>query len=287
VVLLVRFGEIALKSRYVRNQFLRKLAANVQDQFAMHGVPCVVERSHSRLYVFADDEGAAGRLLRRVFGVVSFSPAEEVSADRRTVVEASVAYALRRLRSGMSFAVRPRRTGTHPYTSMDLAKEVGAAVLAARPGVRVDLGRPDFALHVEVRQDRAFVFHEIVPGPGGLPLDTQGRVVALVEDDGGMVAAWLMMKRGCRTIVATRDGDAWVDALGPWDPHLRHESVTGLKDLPEVARRHRAHGIALGWRLEDVAARREKPFDRGVCFYPIAGLADDELADLASRIRAG
>src|SRR3970282_2978766 len=81
VVLLVRFGEISLKSRYVRRQLRDRLVANIQDMFAADRVECITEADEARVYVHTADPEAARRILGRVFGVVSMSPAIEVPAD--------------------------------------------------------------------------------------------------------------------------------------------------------------------------------------------------------------
>jgi thiamine biosynthesis protein ThiI len=54
---------------------------------------------------------------------------------------------------------------------------------------------------IEIQTRRALVFGEIIAGPGGLPLGSQGRVVLLMSSGiDSPVAAWLMMKRGCGVI---------------------------------------------------------------------------------------
>src|SRR2546421_13115593 len=75
MVLLVRFGELALKSPYVRRHLRDRLVANIQDLFEAEGVECLTPADHGRVYVDVDDVPAASSALRRVFGIVSFSPA--------------------------------------------------------------------------------------------------------------------------------------------------------------------------------------------------------------------
>src|SRR2546427_7797528 len=205
VVLLVGYGEMALKSTYVRGHWEYHLAANVRDMFAANDVECVVKTERGRLFVYADDEVAALKLLRRVFGIVSISPAKEALAKLETLTTAVVDYARPLLAAGQTFAIRPRRSGQHPYTSQDLARVLGRAVLGAIPGLTVDLDEPDVELNVEVRGPRAYVFHEIASGAGGLPLGSQGTVLAIADDEPGMVATWLVMRRGCRARVSGRD----------------------------------------------------------------------------------
>src|SRR2546429_3534364 len=217
MVLLVRFGEIALKSRFVRRQLRDRLVANVQVLFAAEGVECITEADEARVYIHVDDVANAHSILGRVFGVVSISPATEAHADLDSLRKVVLAEAFRALSPGQSFALRPRRVGTHPFTSQDLARELGEAVRQAHPDVRVNLTQPDVEIHVEVRRNRGFVFREIWPGPGGLPLGSQGRALAVVQDEAGMLVASMGMEGGRRVPGATFGGGGRRQPLAKWD----------------------------------------------------------------------
>ena len=93
MVLLVRFGEIALKSKFVRRQLRDRLVGNIQDLFAAEGVECITEADEARVYVHADDIARARGILGRVFGVVSISPAAETKADVAALRDAVLAEA--------------------------------------------------------------------------------------------------------------------------------------------------------------------------------------------------
>jgi len=107
-----------------------------------------------------------------------------------------------------SFRISARRAfKTYPLTSAELNRELGSFVLeraGTRPGgvgARVDLERPALNIHVEVLPHDAFVYTDREEGPGGLPVGASGTVLALLS--GGFdspVAAWWMMKRGCRVV---------------------------------------------------------------------------------------
>jgi len=286
MVLLVRFGELALKSRYVRRQLRDRLVANIQDLFAAEGVECITEADEARVYVHTEDAGRARAILARVFGIVSMSPAVETKADLESITALALRESRVALESGMSFALRPRRAGTHPFTSQDLARAVGETIRTSIPGVRVDLTNPDVEIHLEARQNRAFVFREIWKGPGGLPLGSQGRALAFVHDEAGMVAAWMAMKRGCRVTIAAPDDGAFVDPLHRWDVRLKVLKASSASDFAECLRIARAEALFLGTRWETFRPEG-RPAVPVPVFEPIIGLSDAEIAGEARHIRSG
>src|SRR3989442_11716885 len=68
MVLLVRFGELALKSRFVRRQLRDRLVANIQDLFAAEGIEGLTRAGHGRIYVEVENVPAAAAALWSVFG---------------------------------------------------------------------------------------------------------------------------------------------------------------------------------------------------------------------------
>ena len=174
--ILVRYGELALKSRPVRLRFERTLMRNIEDLFIHENEECLVERQWGRILLFAKDDKKAGSILGRVFGITSFSPANECGSDAEEISKVVAERSLHVLKPGQSFAIRARRTGSHPYSSQTLAAQVGSAVMKANEGrkIRVDLTNPDTEFFVEVRQKKAYNFLEKFQGPGGLDDDEAG-----------------------------------------------------------------------------------------------------------------
>jgi tRNA uracil 4-sulfurtransferase len=214
ILTLVRFGgEIFIKSRRTRSAFLSRLRGNIQDALASAESPASLELGWDRLYVRSAGDGAPPALAR-VFGISSFSPIDAVvPASVDAIVEAGARVFTERVR-GKRFAVRARRAGRHPFSSHDVQVELGARLFPASAGV--DLGNPEVAVHVEVRDDRAFLYSERVPGAGGLPLGVEGRAITLLS--GGYdsaVAAWLMLKRGVAQeyVFCNLGGDAYERAV--------------------------------------------------------------------------
>ncbi|MCI4355049.1 MAG: THUMP domain-containing protein, partial [Thermoplasmata archaeon] len=166
-LLLVRYGELALKSPPVRREFERTLRHNVLEHFLAAGETCRLRSDHGHLYVEADDAERAIRILCRIFGVTSVSRVVEVATDRDAIREASIAMADALLTEGRSFAVRARRTGQHPFTSQELAASVGSDLLDrfADRHLRVDLDHPEVELFVEVRDARTYLYLDRSVGP--------------------------------------------------------------------------------------------------------------------------
>src|SRR2546430_294284 len=177
------------------------------------------------------------------------------------------------------------RFGELALKSRFVRRQLRDAVRQAHPDVRVNLTQPEVEIHVEVRRNRGFVFREIWPGPGGLPLGSQGRALAVVQDEAGMVAAWMGMKRGCRIAVATSDGEGLVEPPRKWDLRLKVLGLTADGDLGDLIRIARAEAIFLGTRWEKFDPKDRTPLDLPT-FEPVIGLRDEEIVRMAARIRS-
>ena len=209
--ILVRYGEIGIKSDRVRSRYERTLVNNIERTLGFCAISYeAVVRDFGRIFVKTRD-AAAAQAVASVFGVVSASPVQTSAATLDAMQSAAVRIALPLLTKGKSFGIRARRTGTHDYSSKDIGGVVGGAIEKAT-GAPVRLSKPDVQLFIEVRANNAYLYTEVVPGVGGLPMGTQGKVIALVS--GGIdspVAAWLMMKRGCTIVPLFFDCEPYLD----------------------------------------------------------------------------
>jgi len=156
---IVRYGEIFLKSSYVRKQFEGMLLKNMEAKMRREQVAYRIYCKRHRFYVKSKQVDRVCAVLRDTFGVVSVSPAKEVSSRREDVVSACLELAKDVVRPGESFAVRVQRTGVHGYRSMDIEAEAGARILEAIPA-HVDLENPGQTIYAEIRDDAAYIYSE-------------------------------------------------------------------------------------------------------------------------------
>lgn len=206
-LIIARYGEIGLKSPKIRSRFERRLVKNIKATFE-----CDVDRNQGRIYIFPKDFDEGTKKLNRVFGIVSYSPATSTNANYSDIDETLTKYANDLVDEGIldentKFAIKCRRVGTHDFTSQEMAAHCGGVVrnVVLAP---VDLTHPDLTIFVEIRDDNAYIFHEKIKGPGGLPLGTQGKVVVLLSSGiDSPVAAYLMMKRGCEVVALHCNND--------------------------------------------------------------------------------
>ncbi|MGZ4941360.1 MAG: tRNA uracil 4-sulfurtransferase ThiI [Halobacteriota archaeon] len=288
---LVRYGEIGIKSDKVRSRYERTLVGNIRKTLAFCEIPYdSIVRDFGRIFVKTKDTRAA-LAIAHVFGVVSTSCVEVCAADLDVIASAALELVTPLLTQGKSFGIRARRTGTHQFSSKDIGIIVGRKIVE-RLAAPVRLRRPDVQLFIDVRADRAYLYTEIIRGVGGLPLGTQGKVVVLIS--GGIdspVAAWLMMKRGSTVIPVFFDCGFYTDATGRqralecmkalavWGQtplkaaYLRHDmSLAHFKELSPrltcvlckrmmyriatvIAQQEGAHGIVTGESIGQVASQ--------------------------------
>ncbi|NYT05601.1 MAG: tRNA 4-thiouridine(8) synthase ThiI [Methanomicrobiales archaeon] len=226
-VVLVKYGELFLKSESVRRWYITHLLDNLRMAFDAAGLAHSFDIHRGRILVQGPDTDALADIARSIFGIVGVSVCTRTAPDRAAIESAAVAFAAEHLQPGMSFGVRARRSGMEGFTSQELGASVGAAVLDAVPGVRVDLTSPDYELFVEARDFGGLVYDTVLPGPGGLPLGTQGRVLSLLSAGiDSPVAGWLMMRRGCRLVHLHCDGGSWAGSDVRSTAELHHRTLS-------------------------------------------------------------
>jgi len=221
---IIRYGEIFLKSEYVKNRFEDMLVDNVQRRLSQSALSARVYRKRHRIYLRTDQAEEVATVLKTVYGIVSASPAKEAKAEIDDISSAALEVAGKVISPGDSFAVRAERSGRHAFSSKDVEVAVGGRILEMMDA-KVYLDDPAKTIYIEVRDDIAYVYDRKIRGLGGLPYGSQGRLIALVSTGiDSPVAAWMMMRRGCRiTVLHMGETDEIAEVVG------RLESYAGEK----------------------------------------------------------
>jgi thiamine biosynthesis protein ThiI len=202
-LIIIHYSELALKKGN-RDFFENRLLRNIDEAVADLDLPRARRISGRMLLEVPLDRDAATLAqikvrLGRVFGIAWYGEGRRVDWAIETLEQTS--WALAQDVSFGSFAVDTRRPDKRfPMTSVEVNQQVGAYV-QVRSGARVDLGNPDLRIQIELVEGQALVVTERLPGAGGLPSHTGGKVAVLLS--GGIdspVAAWRMMRRGCTAI---------------------------------------------------------------------------------------
>jgi thiamine biosynthesis protein ThiI len=194
-LLLIRYGELSLKGKN-RRVFENILLENIRKKLESveHGP---LTQTFGRIYLATNGNWRElAERLQSVFGIVSVSPVLKRDLDLDDIKAGAVAVVADT--EGKTFKVETRRSNkAFPLTSPEISRVIGGHVLANFPHLQVDVHNPDFVLNVEVRQEGALLYSQIIPCLGGLPAGSSGKGLLLLS--GGIdspVAGFLAMKRG-------------------------------------------------------------------------------------------
>lgn len=198
-VILVRYGEIALKGLN-RNFFINLLVKNIKSCLSEFE-SVNVYKVQGRIIVEVSEEELDEVLqqVTKVFGIVSVSPAIVVEKEME-IIEEQVKEIVKD-KDFQTFRVSAKRADkAFPMNSQELSAHLGGVVLKNKDNIKVDLHEPELNLWVEVREE-VFLYDEIIPGLGGLPVGCSGRTGLLLS--GGIdspVAGYMMAKRGLEPV---------------------------------------------------------------------------------------
>ena len=198
---LIKYGEIGTKgkNRYLFEDALcrqiRRALKKIDGQF-------IVSKEQGRIYVECDtdfDYDEAVAKLKTVFGILWICPMMQIEDNGfDDLAEQTVKY-LKDVYKGkeMTFKVKARRARkNYPLNSMEINMDLGEKILDAIPQMKVDVHKPDIELNVEIR-NKINIYSEFIPGPGGMPVGTNGKATLLLS--GGIdspVAGYMIAKRG-------------------------------------------------------------------------------------------
>ena len=200
---LIKYAEIGTKGK---NRFMFEDALIKQIRFALREVDGSFEvtKESGRIYVTAEgdyDYDDTIEALKRVFGIADICPMVQIDdRDYENLKKHVVEYMDKVYPDkNRTFKVVARRGDKrYPVSSDQINRDMGEAILEAFPQMRVDVHNPDVLLRVEIRQ-KVNIFSLMIPGPGGMPVGTNGKAMLLLS--GGIdspVAGYMIAKRGVK-----------------------------------------------------------------------------------------
>ena len=198
---LIKYGEIGLKGKN-RHLFEKALMDRIRYALKQTQEAFQVRYEHGRIYVdmqenYDYDETVSA--LTSVFGIVGVCPMVQVDDQGFEQLTADVLSYMDRVYPDKkkTFKVNARRARKdYPKTSQELNMELGEKILEAFPNMSVDVHRPDILLNIEIRH-QINLYSIVIPGPGGMPVGTNGKATLLLS--GGIdspVAGYMIAKRG-------------------------------------------------------------------------------------------
>ena len=198
---LIKYAEIAIKGK---NRYIFEDALVAQIKYQLRNVEGKfrIAKESGRIFVYTDGEfdyEEAIEALKRVFGIFSICPAVVLEDEGFEKLSQDVSSYVKKLYGDkeLTFKVNTRRNKkAYPMQSMEVSSELGAVILDNCPNMKVDVHHPDVYVNVEIR-NKIYLYSENIPGPGGMPLGTNGRAMLLLS--GGIdspVAGYMIAKRG-------------------------------------------------------------------------------------------
>ncbi|MCW1303948.1 MAG: tRNA uracil 4-sulfurtransferase ThiI [Candidatus Nanoarchaeia archaeon] len=223
-ILVAYSGEIFIKSERTRRNFERKLVDNIKHNLKARAIEFQLKKMRGRIFIRTNQIKEACKALEPVFGIAWMAPCYHLSTSNlNEIVEFCRKNYKHWLNVGEKFAVDARREGKHPYTSQQLAREIGNVIRR-----KVDLSNPDKKIYIEVRGDETFIYLQKFNALRGLPVGTAGKVISLIS--GGIdspVSSIRMMKRGCEVVLLHFHSF----------PLVSRASIEKVKELAQIMRK--------------------------------------------------
>lgn len=201
---LLKYAEIGVKGKN-RSLFEDALAQQVKYAVKRCEGEFKVRRTRGRIYVdvlsdYYDYEETVEN-LKTVFGVTAICPMIQVNDEGFEKLAEVVRDYVDEVyeNKNFTFKVDTRRAlKDYPMESMEVNSAIGGVLLRAYPEMKVDVHKPDVMLRIEIRE-KIYIYSIEIPGPGGMPVGTNGKGMLLLS--GGIdspVAGWMIAKRGVK-----------------------------------------------------------------------------------------
>ncbi|MDW2799340.1 tRNA uracil 4-sulfurtransferase ThiI [Clostridium boliviensis] len=200
---LIKYAEIGVKGK---NRFLFEdaLVAHIRHALKRLEGDFIVSKESGRIYATAESEYDFDEVvesLSRIFGIAAICPMVQVEDNGYEDLKQQVISYVEQYYEDkhFTFKVNTRRGNKrYPVNSEQINRDLGEIILHTFPETKVDVHKPEVMLHVEVR-NKINIYSKIIPGPGGMPVGTNGKAMLLLS--GGIdspVAGYMIAKRGVK-----------------------------------------------------------------------------------------
>lgn len=203
---LVKYSpEMTIKSRPVRTRFAKQLRQNLLAQLKRFSPEIKVSGNWDYVEInvpehLESERRSVEKVLTSTPGICFSERVRHFTFDDLDEVLSHTLEICSDKLSGKTFAVRCKRTGKHPFNSMDVEKFVGSGINLKTEAAGVNLGSPEVAVKLEIRDKELYICEDTLPGLNGFPLGTQDGVLSLLS--GGFdssVSSYFSMRRGLLT----------------------------------------------------------------------------------------
>lgn len=199
-IIMCYLGEMALKGLN-KSTFEAQLMKTIRNRLKNLG-QFKIYKAQSTFYIEAEDEysdiDAAFEKVKKIFGIAAVSKAVVTEKNFDKIAEMAPIYLEDALKNARTFKVTAKRSDkSFPMGSLEISREVGAAILRKFHHLKVDVHNPQVTVMVEIRDFGAYIHEAKQPGAGGMPVSTSGKGALMLS--GGIdspVAAYMMAKRG-------------------------------------------------------------------------------------------
>lgn len=198
-VLLLKCGELVLKGLN-RIKFEERLLSILRRRLKEHGQYKIYE-IQSTIYVEPIDGASideAHEVCRHIFGIIAICRAVSCEKDLEIIKQTAVEYLAGTMEETVTFHAEAKRSDKKfPFTSPEISREVGGALIEKFPHLKVKMDGAQTTVYIEVRDKQAFVYANREHGAGGMPTGSNGSAMLLLS--GGIdspVAGYMMAKRG-------------------------------------------------------------------------------------------
>lgn len=195
-IIIIKYGELTTKHDNI-NYFIKTLKENID--ISLKNIDHNITYDRGRMYIETEEFNQAITKLQKIFGIHEINIGYELDNNNIDNIKENLIKLLNN-QEYTTFKVTTKRSDkTYNLNSMEISKQLGAAVLKNYNNKKVDVTSPELEINIEIRRNKAYIYFEKIKGIGGYPVGTLGKGILMLS--GGIdspVAGYLAMKRGIR-----------------------------------------------------------------------------------------